>query len=269
MSSRMPSREPSITVEDLKGGLAKGGLLIEHGDTFYLAELLRPAARAELARTIRRLIGTRRSGSLTGRGQHRLRMREHRQLQRDALRGRAGPSRASHLPRPGCPQHGEPGQFQSVVGEPLPYIGLPLVKSWPSRCRSAPSPWSRPDRGRSAGRRASRKEAASPCFSNLSGFALGCVYSLVALGYHITCITSRTLNFAQGSAMMLGAVITLMLVVDFGWLTAPAAIVAILLLGVFGFALERWPCGLSCAAGDGLGDRASSGSGSPSRTSPS
>src|SRR5215203_3872257 len=73
----------------------------------------------------------------------------------------------------------------------------------------------------------------------LSGFALGCVYSLVALGYHITFITSRTLNFAQGSAMMLGAVITLMLVVDFGWPTAPAAIVAILLLGVFGFALER------------------------------
>src|SRR5215204_3048631 len=73
----------------------------------------------------------------------------------------------------------------------------------------------------------------------LSGFALGCVYSLVALGYHITFITSRTLNFAQGSAMMLGAVITLMLVVDFGWPTAPAAIVAILLLGIFGFALER------------------------------
>ena len=40
----------------------------------------------------------------------------------------------------------------------------------------------------------------------LSGLALGCIYSLVALGYHITFMTSRTLNFAQGSAMMLGAV---------------------------------------------------------------
>ena len=38
----------------------------------------------------------------------------------------------------------------------------------------------------------------------LSGLALGCIYSLVALGYHVTFITSRTLNFAQGSAVMLG-----------------------------------------------------------------
>jgi branched-chain amino acid transport system permease protein len=73
----------------------------------------------------------------------------------------------------------------------------------------------------------------------LSGLALGCVYSLVALGYHITFVTSRTLNFAQGSAMMLGAVITLILVVDFAWPMAPAAIVAILLLGAFGLILER------------------------------
>jgi branched-chain amino acid transport system permease protein len=74
----------------------------------------------------------------------------------------------------------------------------------------------------------------------LSGLALGCVYSLVALGYHLTFITSRTLNFAQGSAMMLGAVITLILVVDFNWPTLPATLVSILLLGVFGLALERF-----------------------------
>jgi branched-chain amino acid transport system permease protein len=73
----------------------------------------------------------------------------------------------------------------------------------------------------------------------LSGLALGCVYSLVALGYHITFMTSRTLNFAQGSAMMLGAVTALILVVDFGWPTPFAMIAAILLLGAFGLALER------------------------------
>lgn len=73
----------------------------------------------------------------------------------------------------------------------------------------------------------------------LSGIALGCVYSLVALGYHLTFITSRTLNFAQGSAMMLGAVIALILVVDYGWPMAPAAVAAVLLLGVFGLVLER------------------------------
>ena len=73
----------------------------------------------------------------------------------------------------------------------------------------------------------------------LSGLALGCIYSLVALGYHITFVTSRTLNFAQGSAMMLGAVTCLMLAVDLGWPMPLAAIVAILTLGVFGLVLEQ------------------------------
>jgi branched-chain amino acid transport system permease protein len=73
----------------------------------------------------------------------------------------------------------------------------------------------------------------------LSGLALGCIYSLVALGYHVTFMTSRTLNFAQGSAMMLGAVTCLILVVDFGWPTPLAVVAAILTLGLFGLALER------------------------------
>jgi branched-chain amino acid transport system permease protein len=73
----------------------------------------------------------------------------------------------------------------------------------------------------------------------LSGLALGCIYSLVALGYNITFTTSKTLNFAQGSAMMLGAVATLLLVVDLGW-PWPAAIAgAMALLAGFGLALER------------------------------
>jgi branched-chain amino acid transport system permease protein len=73
----------------------------------------------------------------------------------------------------------------------------------------------------------------------LSGLALGCVYCLVALGYHITFVTSRTLNFAQGSAMMLGAVTCLILVVDLGWPMPLAAFAAILTLGVFGLVLEQ------------------------------
>jgi branched-chain amino acid transport system permease protein len=73
----------------------------------------------------------------------------------------------------------------------------------------------------------------------LSGLALGCIYSLVALGYHITFVTSRTLNFAQGSAMMLGAVTCLILAVDLGWPMPLAAIAAILTLGVFGLVLEQ------------------------------
>ncbi|MGE3065110.1 MAG: branched-chain amino acid ABC transporter permease [Hyphomicrobiaceae bacterium] len=73
----------------------------------------------------------------------------------------------------------------------------------------------------------------------LSGVALGCIYSLVALGYHITFTTSRTLNFAQGSAMMLGAVATLILTVDYGLPMIAAAAIAILMLALFGLVLER------------------------------
>ena len=72
----------------------------------------------------------------------------------------------------------------------------------------------------------------------LSGISLGCVYGLVALGYHITFMTSRTLNFAQGSAMMLGAVTAVILVVDFGWPMVPAMAASVILLGAFGALLE-------------------------------
>jgi branched-chain amino acid transport system permease protein len=73
----------------------------------------------------------------------------------------------------------------------------------------------------------------------LSGLALGCIYSLIALGYHITFVTSKTLNFAQGSAMMLGAVIMLIVTVDFGYPAYVGIFAAIALLGLFGVALER------------------------------
>jgi branched-chain amino acid transport system permease protein len=73
----------------------------------------------------------------------------------------------------------------------------------------------------------------------LSGLAIGCVYGLVALGYNLTYVTSRTLNFAQGSALMLGAVIALILVVDLRWPMPLAMAASVLLLGAFGLALER------------------------------
>src|SRR5437773_2765300 len=73
----------------------------------------------------------------------------------------------------------------------------------------------------------------------LSGLVLGCIYSLVALGYTLTFATSKTLNFAQGSAMMLGAVTTLMLVVDLGWPWPLGIAGSIVLLALFGVALER------------------------------
>ncbi|MBV9657596.1 MAG: branched-chain amino acid ABC transporter permease [Verrucomicrobia bacterium] len=41
----------------------------------------------------------------------------------------------------------------------------------------------------------------------LSGVALGMIYALLAFGYNITFLTSRTLNFAQGEFLMLGALV--------------------------------------------------------------
>jgi branched-chain amino acid transport system permease protein len=52
-------------------------------------------------------------------------------------------------------------------------------------------------------------------------------------------VTSKTLNFAQGSAMMLGAVIMLIVTVDLGYPAYVGIVVAIALLGLFGVMLER------------------------------
>ena len=43
----------------------------------------------------------------------------------------------------------------------------------------------------------------------ISGLGLGSMYGLLALGFHVTYAVSRTVNFAQGSTMMLGAVLVL------------------------------------------------------------
>ena len=40
----------------------------------------------------------------------------------------------------------------------------------------------------------------------ISGLGLGSMYGLLALGFYITYSVSNTVNFSQGSSMMLGAV---------------------------------------------------------------
>ena len=40
----------------------------------------------------------------------------------------------------------------------------------------------------------------------ITGLGLGSMYGLLALGFHVTYAVSATVNFAQGSSMMLGAV---------------------------------------------------------------
>jgi branched-chain amino acid transport system permease protein len=72
-----------------------------------------------------------------------------------------------------------------------------------------------------------------------SGLALGSMYALVALGYHVTYATSRTVNFSQGQSVMVGAVIAYTLHVTAGWPLAAAVAVTLVALAAFGAAVER------------------------------
>ncbi|HVT15377.1 MAG TPA: branched-chain amino acid ABC transporter permease [Thermoanaerobaculia bacterium] len=73
----------------------------------------------------------------------------------------------------------------------------------------------------------------------LSGVALGMIYALLAFGYSITFSTSRTINFAQGEFLMLGALtgLTIDVRLHAGYLAAAlgAAATGVLL----GIVLER------------------------------
>ena len=73
----------------------------------------------------------------------------------------------------------------------------------------------------------------------ITGFGLGSMYGLLALGYHVTHVVSHTVNFAQGSTMMLGAVLCFSLGVTFGWPFIAAIPVALLLCALWGVAVER------------------------------
>ena len=58
----------------------------------------------------------------------------------------------------------------------------------------------------------------------VSGLGLGSMYGLLALGFHVTHAVSRTVNFAQGSTMMLGAVLCFTFWVTLGWPLALAVV---------------------------------------------
>ena len=72
-----------------------------------------------------------------------------------------------------------------------------------------------------------------------SGLALGSMYALVALGYNITYATSRTVNFAQGQSVMVGAVVAYALYVGAGWPFVPSVLATLLALAVLGVLVER------------------------------
>lgn len=75
--------------------------------------------------------------------------------------------------------------------------------------------------------------------SILSGLSLGAMYGLIALGFHVTYIVSNTVNFSQGSAVMIGAVLGYTFAVTLGWPLPLAILLALLLSGMLGLVVER------------------------------
>jgi branched-chain amino acid transport system permease protein len=73
----------------------------------------------------------------------------------------------------------------------------------------------------------------------ISGIGLGSMYGLIALGFHITYVVSNTVNFAQGSAMMLGAVLGYGFAVKLGWPWLLAACASLTICALFGLVVER------------------------------
>jgi branched-subunit amino acid ABC-type transport system permease component len=101
-----------------------------------------------------------------------------------------------------------------------------------------------------------------------SGIALGMIYAVIAFGYQLTFATSDTLNFGQGDALMLGALVGLTLV-GLGlnyWLMIPL----VCLFGAFqGAVVERIGCGRrSRSSPSSAGSCRRSHWASSSRTSP-
>lgn len=73
----------------------------------------------------------------------------------------------------------------------------------------------------------------------LSGLAIGGIYALVALGFHIMWSAAKAVNFAHGDTLMLGAVLTIM-GIDAGLPMPVAAAAALVASCIFGVLLERF-----------------------------
>ena len=72
----------------------------------------------------------------------------------------------------------------------------------------------------------------------VSGIGLGSMYGLIALGFYLTYAVSGTVNFAQGSSMMLGAVLTFTFARTLGWPYPLAVALALLLCALYGLIVE-------------------------------
>ena len=74
----------------------------------------------------------------------------------------------------------------------------------------------------------------------ITGLALGSMYGLLALGFHVTYAVSGTVNFSQGSSMTLGAVAGYFFLVLWGWPAAAGVPAVLLVCAVYGLLIERF-----------------------------
>ncbi len=71
----------------------------------------------------------------------------------------------------------------------------------------------------------------------VSGIAVGMIYGVIAFGYQLTFATSKTLNFGQGEALMLGALVglsTVLFLMSMGLGALPAYLLMIPIVIAFG-----------------------------------
>jgi branched-chain amino acid transport system permease protein len=73
----------------------------------------------------------------------------------------------------------------------------------------------------------------------ITGLGLGSMYGLLALGFHVTYAVSATVNFAQGSSMMLGAVFAYVFAVRLGFPLFVSVFIALSLCAAYGALVER------------------------------
>jgi branched-chain amino acid transport system permease protein len=69
----------------------------------------------------------------------------------------------------------------------------------------------------------------------LSGIATGAIYGLIAVGYSLTFMTTKALNFALGMWVMLGGMLTYSLNVQYGW--HPVVVFPVVAAALFGLGL--------------------------------
>ncbi len=73
----------------------------------------------------------------------------------------------------------------------------------------------------------------------VSGLGLGSIYGLIALGFTLTFAVSGTVNFAQGSSVMLGAVLVHAFSIGLRWPFPVAFVAALMACAMWGLIVER------------------------------